>query len=187
MLGIVFSEFIDLVEGNFSEEIVDELLDFADENFESEGAYTVNGDYDHNEMLILVGKLSERTGVPVQDLVYTYGEQLFGKFHTKYPMFFDGIEDSLTFLSGVETRIHTEVRKLYTNSQLPWFNCEFTDEDTLEMVYKSERPLASLAHGLIAGCISHFQDNIDLKRIDLDGDAMTSARFILKRSNTEAN
>ena len=185
MLGIVFSEFIEMVEDKFSADTVDQLTDFAEENFDSEGAYTTIGDYDHNEMLILVSELSKVSGISIQDLIYTYGVQLFKKFHLNYPEFFEGIDNSLLFLSGVETRIHTEVRKLYPNSELPEFDCEFIDGSTLVMLYSSARPFASLAHGLIIGCIEHFNDKVDLQRIDLSADKMTKAKFTLTRAAGE--
>ena len=49
----------------------------------------------------------------------------------------------------------------------------------LVMGYRSARPLADLADGLIRGCIEHFGEPIRVVREDLPGEPGTSARFVL--------
>ena len=60
MKGIVFAEFIELVEDKFGFEIADEIIE--ESNLPSGGSYTSVGTYDHREMLELVTHLSEKTG-----------------------------------------------------------------------------------------------------------------------------
>ena len=67
MKGIVFCEFVEMMEAEFSAEMADEIISSTE--LESGGAYTAVGTYDHNEMLALVTQLSEKTGAPVPDLV----------------------------------------------------------------------------------------------------------------------
>lgn len=52
MKGIVFSEFMDLVEESFGLEMIDELIEQSD--LPSGGSYTAVGTYPHGEMLTLV-------------------------------------------------------------------------------------------------------------------------------------
>lgn len=182
MLGIVFSEFIEMVEEKFSEDTADQLLEVAEKSFASEGVYTAVGNYDHVEMLTLVGELAELTKMPVPDLVHAYGKHLFGRFNALYPIFFENINDSLEFLEGIESHIHTEVRKLYPEAELPEFVCRRPGENVLVMNYQSGRPLAMLAHGLIDGCIYHFQENVSVVRKDLPGEAFTAAQFTLTKN-----
>lgn len=181
MLGIVFSEFIEMVEDGFSEDIADKLIDLAEAKFESKGLYTSVGNYDHDEMLTLVGELANLTKLAVPDLVHAYGKHLFGRFNALYPVFFENIHDSLEFLEGIESHIHTEVRKLYPSAELPEFVCERPSDTTLIMQYKSTRPLAMLAHGLIDGCIAHFEESVTVAREDLPGEAFTQANFTLTK------
>jgi hypothetical protein len=47
------------------------------------------------------------------------------------------------------------------------------------MRYRSTRPFADLAHGLIAAAIEHFGDAIDLQRLDTPDASGRAARFIL--------
>ncbi len=59
MKGIVFSEFIELVEEKFGLETVDTILDNSE--LSNGGAYTAVGTYPHQEMFILVKALSDKT------------------------------------------------------------------------------------------------------------------------------
>jgi hypothetical protein len=163
MKGMVFTEFLEMVETKFSADMVDDII--ADSQLPSGGAYTAVGTYDHSELVQMVGALSQRSGLPVPLLVKTFGEHLFGRFHALYPSFFQGIDSALDFLEGIETVIHTEVRKLYPDAQLPRFDCE-RSEQGLKMVYSSPRHFGDLADGLIHGAIAFFGDKVDVTRED---------------------
>lgn len=179
MKGIVFSEFIEMVEGCFSPEVADEII--VSSNLPSGGMYTAVGTYDHGEMLELVAQLSDKTGQPVAELVKTFGTYLFGRFHSLYPAFFEGVTGTFDFLSRIEEHVHAEVRKLYPDAELPTFETRYTDEGSLEMIYRSRRPFADLALGLMEGCIAHYGEDIRIERADLSSGGATHVRFTLKR------
>ncbi len=182
MLGIVFSEFIEMVEDVFSEDVADRMLEEVETNLASGGSYTAVGNYDHVEMLTLVTKLSEITDVPIPKLVEAYGKHLFGRFHTRYPAFFEGVDGSFEFLEGIESRIHSEVRKLYPESELPGFDLPDSNGESMVMEYSSSRPFAPLAYGLIQGCIEHFGETVSVDWQDLSDGAGTKARFVLRKA-----
>jgi hypothetical protein len=71
-----------------------------------------------------------------------------------------------------------EVRKLYPDAELPQFEVRRFGADCLEMIYRSTRPFADLAAGLIAGCVSHFQEEIAVER-HLLTDGTQGTRFLL--------
>jgi hypothetical protein len=123
--------------------------------------------YDHDEILRLVGQLHRATGLPAPDLVRAFGRHLFRRFHVLYPAFFRGTDSAFDFLERVETIIHTEVRKLYPDAELPTFECTRPAPGRLAMLYRSRRPFADLAEGLIRGCIEHFGEAIEVRREDL--------------------
>jgi len=156
MKGVIFTEFFELVEQTWSLDMVDNLIDDCD--LPSGGSYTTVGTYDHREIVQLVQALSRRTEMAVPLLLRTYGKFLFGRFTKLYPAFFEGNPDAFGFLEQVEGYIHVEVRKLYPDAMLPTFDTSRPSEDTLVMVYRSERHLADVAHGLIEGCCEHFEE-----------------------------
>ena len=179
MKGIVFCEFVEMMEQEFSGEMADEIISGA--QLESGGAYTTVGTYDHHEMLTLVTRLSEKTGMPVPDLINAFGRYLFGRFSELYPAFFEGVDGAFSFLDRIEEHVHVEVRKLYPDAELPTFDTSRVGDDTMVMVYQSTRPFADLAHGLIEGCIAHYGDPVDVQMEDLSGEGRTHVRFTLKR------
>ena len=164
MKGMVFTEFLDMVELKFSAHMVDDIIEAC--QLPNGGAYTAVGTYDHGELVQMVEALAQRSGVPVSTLVHAFGLHLFGRFHALYPVFFMDIPTALDFLEGIETVIHTEVRKLYPNAQLPEFDCVRTASG-LDMVYSSPRHFGDLATGLIEGALLHFGDPVSLTRHDL--------------------
>ena len=175
MKGIIFTEFLELVESAFSPEVADRIIEASD--LPSGGAYTAVGSYDHAEIVSLVLNLSKETGTPVPDLLRTFGRHLFGQFPKVYPHFFEDTTDAFDFLASVENYIHVEVRKLYPDAELPSLDCEARENGTMVMVYRSSRGLADVAHGLIEGCFDHFGQPITIEREDLSGGSNTEVRF----------
>lgn len=51
----------------------------------------------------------------------------------------------------------------------------------MTMVYRSRRPFADLAEGLIEGCASHFAERIAIERSDSAAGELHSTRFTLSR------
>jgi len=177
MKGIVFTEFLEMVEELFGDEMADDILDDAD--LDSGGVFTAVGTYDYTEMVALVVELNKRTDIPIPDLLKTYGKHLFGRFYTLFPAFFEGVTSSLDFASTIENHIHIEVRKLYPDAELPSFDTE-KDDKQMSMVYRSARPFADFAEGLLTGCIEHFNNDATLSRRDI-ADDNTHTEFVLTR------
>jgi hypothetical protein len=179
MRGVVFTEFLDMVEARFGMDVVDRIIEGAETR--TGGAYTSVGTYDHREMFALVGNLSTETGTPAPDLVRSFGEHLFLRFKAGYPAFFVEVPDALSFLSAVDGYIHIEVKKLYPDAELPGFTYERPDERTLVMHYRSPRGLADLAHGLIDGCIAYFGQPVSVAREDRSGGRGQDVVFTLTK------
>ena len=179
MKGVVFTEFLEMVEDRFSPDMADEIIEECE--LPSGGVYTAVGTYDHEEMLCLVARLAVKTGSTAPELVCGFGEYLFSRFHAVHPQFSQGIDSSFAFLQRIEDYIHVEVRKLYPEAELPSFECGVPGPGSLRLTYRSRRPFAILAEGLIRGCIKHFGEAVDVEVQDLSGGAGTKARFLLTR------
>jgi hypothetical protein len=168
-----------MVEASFSPDIADLMIDSA--NLPSGGAYTAVGLYDHTEMLALVTELSRITEIAVPELVRTFGQYLLGRFVAGHGHFFENMNSAFDFLETVNNTVHTEVLKLYPDAQLPHFDTE-RNQDTMIMVYRSNRPFADLAEGLIMGTCDHFNESITLQREDSrNGDAFVSHFTLTKK------
>lgn len=179
MKGVVFTEFLEMVESEFGFVVVDKITSLPE--LRDHGSYTSVGNYPHGDMIAMIGKLSEMVGLEAGDLVKAFGRYLFRSFAKSNGEFFVGVSDAFDFLSGIETVIHTEVRKLHDDVELPQFECERIGDTVLVMEYESKRPFADLAEGLIRESLEHFSDKAVLERhAGPSGDAHT-ARFVLTR------
>lgn len=179
MKGIVFTEFIEMVEQKFSPSVANRLLDECD--LPSGGAYTAVGTYDYQELVSMVVKLAEISGLPAPVLIKAFGNYMFGRFHALYPVFFEGVTSAQDFLAKIEEIVHAEVLKLYPDAELPRFEITRPDSDTLIMTYYSERHFGDLAEGLIEACIGHFGKPLKLTRENLD-EAGQPVRFTISRT-----
>lgn len=117
MKGIVFREFIQMVEDQFSLETADAIIEAS--QLASGGSYTSVGTYPHHEMMALVHQLSLRLRQSVPDLLEHFGRHLFQRFTVIHPQYVRTHESAFELLSRLDCHIHVEVRKLYRDTELP--------------------------------------------------------------------
>ncbi|MFN8357535.1 MAG: heme NO-binding domain-containing protein [Spirosomataceae bacterium] len=178
MKGIVFTEFFEMVEKQFGYSMVDELVESTP--LHSKGIYTAVGTYDHQEMVSLVVELSQRTQIPIPDLLKAFGRYLFQTFTKSYHHFFANAPDAFTFLSFIHNYIHVEVKKLYPDAELPHFDIEHPSPNQLIMNYRSTRKMANLALGLIEGTFEFYHEAATIQFDKLSDDG-SEVRFIITK------
>lgn len=179
MKGIVFTEFLELVEDKFGLDMVDKIIDAS--NLDSDGVYTSIGTYQFSEMLQLLQNLSKNTKISIDDLLLVYAEHFFGVIEISYPGLLATYKDPIEMLSSIENHIHVEVRKIYPDAELPTFIVEEKTENSLIMVYKSSRAMHHFGLGLMNKTFEHFNSTakIVLEKIKEDG---TEVRFIINKN-----
>jgi len=179
MKGIVFTEFLDLVEDKFGLQMVDTILE--ESNLESNGIYTSIGTYNFSEMLQLLQSLSSHTDILIDDLLLVYGEHFFSVINKSYTGLLATYKDPIEMLSSIEDHIHIEVRKIYPDAELPTFEIEEKTENSLVMIYKSGRAMHHFGLGLMNKTFEHFNStaSIVLEKIKEDG---TEVRFIVNKN-----
>lgn len=168
-----------MIEDKFGYELVDKLLQESD--LPSGGIYTSIGKYDHAEMLTLVTKLSQKTQIPMPDLLRSYGQYMFVAFTRSYRHFVDRADSAFSLLSSVQHYIHVEVRKLYPDAELPHFIIDQPAENHLRMHYISERKLADFAYGLIEGCLLNYGEKATITKTNLVEDGSQVLFDIVKK------
>jgi hypothetical protein len=169
MKGLVFTEFVEFVEKAHGLEIADRMIETSD--LPSAGVYTAVGTYDHKEMVTLLGSLTGITGADVPALLKAFGAHLLTRFVAAYPSYFEQADSLFPFLRSVHGHIHVEVRKLYSDAELPSFTYEQPSANVLHMTYSSARGLPDLAEGLINGAIAYYGETVDVAREDGNPDA----------------
>ncbi len=179
MKGIVFTEFLDLVEDKFGLEVLDKII--TQSNLESGGVYTSVGTYSFSEMLQLLQHLSAHTNISIDDLLLVYAEHFFGVIEESYPGLLATYKDPIEMLSSIENHIHVEVRKIYPDAELPTFEVIEKTDDRLIMVYKSSRAMHHFGLGLMNKTFEHFNSkaSIVLEKLKEDG---TEVKFVINKN-----
>lgn len=179
MKGIVFTEFLDLVEAKFGLEVVDEIIEKS--NLPSDGIYTSIGTYEFSEMLSLLKHLSEHTKLSIDNLLLLYAEHFFDVLTESYPQLIGSYSNPIEMLSSIENHIHVEVKKIYPDAELPTFEVIEKTENSLIMVYKSTRAMPHFGLGLMNKTFEYFNSSatIVMEMIKEDG---TEVKFIIKKN-----
>lgn len=177
MKGMIFTEFLEMVEENFSLAMVDKIIEAAD--LPSGGSYTAVGTYPHGEIVQLVVNLSKETNISVNTLLYSFGQRLFERFAVRYAHFLNHTPSAFAFLEKLESYVHAEVKKLYPEAELPTFECTKVSDTCMVMLYQSHRSMSDVAHGLIEGCFHYFREQVQIERTDLSAGNGTTVRFVL--------
>jgi hypothetical protein len=167
MKGIIFAEFLELVEGKFGLEMVDTLIE--ESNIASEGVYTSIGTYEFSEMLTLLTNLKKRTGIPVNDLLHVFATHFFKVLLRDYKEFILMYNDPFSLLASIESHIHVEVMKLYPDAELPTFKIIERSHEKLILNYTSSRAMYSFGLGLMENTLNHFNQKAEIilkKNID---------------------
>ena len=179
MKGIVFTEFLDLVEEKFGLEMVDAII--SQSKLESKGVYTSIGTYSFSELLQLLQNLQTKTGISIDNLLLIYGEHFFSVIETNYEDLLSSYNDPIEMLASIENHIHVEVRKIYTDAELPTFIIKEKTKKTLILIYKSSRSMHHFGLGLMNKTFEHFNSKatIVLEKIKKDG---TEVKFIITKN-----
>jgi len=178
MKGIVFTEFLDMVEAKFGYDVVDQII--IESKLSTDGIYTSVGTYPHSEIVTLLMNLSKKVEIDPGLLLKEFGKYLFDTFLANYPQFFTSVDNAFDFLHSIDNHIHVEVLKLYPDATLPKFNSEEDDHGNMIMTYKSERKMAALADGLIEKSIAYYKQEytVDMDYIKEDG---SEVKFTIRK------
>jgi len=182
MKGVIFTQFLEFVTDRYGGDAVARLV--APDGTPATSHYRATGHYDHAELVAIADATAAAVGEPRAALLERFGAALFAHFAALYPVFFYEVDSALALLTRIETYVHGEVKKLYPDAEFPRFECVQRAPDTLEMTYRSTRPLADVAEGLIRGCIEHFGDDLEVQREDLPGASGCAAKFSLVRATS---
>ena len=176
MKGIVFTEFMDLVENEFGYEMVDRII--LDSKVPSNGAYTSIGTYPFAEIVKLMRHLSRNTNIQTDELLYMYGRHFFSVLLKSYPHFIERLDSAFQFFESVDRYIHVEVKKHYPDVELPRFKTRRLHENQLEIIYTSDYKIANFAQGLIDSSMEYYGKKGSIEKSILNNKG-TTVRFLI--------
>jgi hypothetical protein len=178
--GVIFTEFLEMVEDRYSPAMVEEIIEAAE--LPSGGAYTAVGTYPHQELILLLRALCSKTGEKPAELLNSFGDIMFHNYLRIHGKFFADITNAFDLFAHVENYIHKEVKKLYPDAKPPHFDIECHTPQRFTMVYRSPRPFGDLCEGLIHAVLRHYGETAEVHRTDLETGPVTCVRFDIVKS-----
>ncbi len=178
MKGIVFTEFLSMVEQKFGYETVDKII--TESKVPNDGAYSAVGTYDHNELVSMVVALHKSSGIPIPDLIKVYGNYFFSVLRDNYGVFLNRVDNLFDFFDSIHDHIHVEVKKLYPDAELPAFDIESATDNQMVMIYKSQRKLSDFALGLMEEAAKHYNEEVSIEKSFMDEEG-SEVRFVITK------
>lgn len=159
MKGIIINLLEKLIIEKFGDEVMEEIYEQAEF---SGGAppFIGPGTYPDSDLFVIVELLSQKTNLPVDDLVYEFGKYVFPVLAAKYPVFIENVNSSLDFLMTLDNIHDVELKKLYEDATPPTFKIEEIDAGSIKLHYFSQRKLCRLLEGLLEGVANYFREKV---------------------------
>lgn len=179
MKGIIFTEFLDLVEERFGLEMVDKII--CQSKLDSQGIYTSIGTYSFYEFLQLLHNLSKNKSISLVNLLRVFAAQIFSAMDSIYPDMLTSYNDSIEMIAAMNQHIEKifttvnaspeELLKAKSFSPLPQFTVKEKAKNSLIIHYKSERGMQHFWLGLMHEMFQHFNETatIVLEKVKKDG------------------
>jgi hypothetical protein len=181
MKGVFFTEFLHMVEAEYSANMVDDIIEIA--NLPSKGAYTIVGAYPDEELISLMQCYAEITQLSIPDILKAFGRHLFKRL---FPIFLRQqrkliIQDAFTLFENLDHYVRFEVFKLYPDDERPSFKAQRLDDYTMLLDYTSPAPLIYAIYGVLEAGLQYFgQKNAEILIQDLSVHRTTHAIFTIK-------
>lgn len=177
MKGSIFKLFEEFVAVNHGPDAYEALLDAT--TLETVGPFVGPGTYPPGDLVALLSTASAHHDTSIDDLLRQFGRFAFPSLAAAVPTLMEGLDDPRSLLLGLESVIHTEVRKLYPDADPPRFTAIDRGPDQLELQYRSNLGLFSLVEGLLDGLGDWYQCPIDHERVSVAGtDAVFQVTFL---------
>ena len=175
MHGVIFTSLRDFVAAAAGTEAVEEVL--RDE------VYLLSESYDDEHLINLIGRATEVTGRPADELVHDFGAFTAQRTFTRlYPAFFAISPSAREFLLTVETRIHELVRATIPNARPPALGVTELGPEGVSIVYSSPRRLCALLRGLVVGTASHYGETAEIDETSCMHRGADACRFEIRFS-----
>lgn len=181
MKGIFFTEFLNMVENQYSANMVDDIIEAAD--LPSKGAYTIVGAYPDAELVSLMQCYAELSQRSLAEILKSFGHHLFNHL---FPIFqrqhrHSIVNDPFTLFENLDYYVRVEVFKLYPADERPSFKAKRIDDYTMIMEYFSPAPMIFAIYGVFEAALAYFNyPDADISIEDLSANKTTHAIFTIK-------
>jgi hypothetical protein len=158
--------------------VTTELVRFAEEDLGVTTAQAIVGRHPGADLRALATALAAPARLEPAELLQRFGRNLFPRFAAVYPAFV-AADSAFELMRELGPRIHAGLQELYPEAAFPHLECTDGPQGELVVTYRSERGLADLAEGLLAGCVEYFGEDVHV-RGEAASDDGTTVRFVLR-------
>ncbi|MCJ2188853.1 heme NO-binding domain-containing protein [Novosphingobium sp. 2638] len=144
----------------------------------NDAAFTNVGNYPGSYAAALVAATAAHTGIPAHALCQAFGRFLYTRFEEKFPELMQQYGNARSLLDHIERHIHEEVRTIYPDARPPSVTTREEGADYY-VTYRSHRPFAHIAFGLIEQCIASYDE--DSMIAWCKGSTPSNATFVIRR------
>ena len=159
MKGIIFTELVGFLEDRYGIAFADSVI--SGSKLDNDGAFTRVGNYPSTDALTMVDVAARLSGETGARICEDYGSWLFDRFELLFPDIMARYASAEALLTHVGSHIHEEVRVLYPDARPPQIYA-VGQGDNILVRYRSHRPLAHIAYGLIRQCLIAHDDPREL-------------------------
>ncbi len=172
MKGIIFNLLEQFISENWGDKVYEEILNEC--SLETKGPFVGPEGYPDSDLMAIVSKGVEKSGVALPELLRKFGRFCFPIMAEKFPDFVTPYKHPRDFLKAADSIIHLEIKKLWEDAKPPGFVFREPDSDRLIMEYRSERKLCKFMEGLIEGIGDYYNTPIQYRqtRCMLNGEDM---------------
>ena len=161
MKGVVFN----LLEVLVRREFGDEEWPRVARDAEVDSSFTEAGNYPDASLRRLIVEVGKRARKTPGEALQWFGRHSMPLLHTMYPGFFDKQNSARDFVLTLNDIIHPEVRRLYPDADVPWFDFDTRcGPNELILGYQSPRKLCLLAHGFVEGAADYYGETVDVEQ-----------------------
>ena len=169
MKGTIFNILESFICENFGDELFEEVLEIAHPNLVDKGPYIGPGTYPDQDFFQLVTVLLEKKGIEAEVGIRLFGQFCYSELLKRLPLNVRKFESPQQLLLSLNDVIHSEVKKLYEDAELPFFEYENVSDSHMRMRYISSRKLYPFVTGLIEGLSKDMEVPIQVD-FQLEGD-----------------
>jgi len=171
MKGIIYAELLGFLDEKGGPSFTEQVL--AGAELPHGGAFSRVSLYPWEQAVQVVTSASRISGADANGLCEEFGRFLFGRFTVLYTEIVNRYPTAEGMLDHVENHIHEEVKVLYPDAVPPTVSSH-KEGDGFVVEYKSHRPFAFIAFGLVQGCMEHFGDNRSINWVNPDPTGKTA-------------
>lgn len=139
--------------------------------------YLTMQNYSDKETLAIVGAAVELTGIPLEDLLETFGKFIAPDLIRMYRALVQPEWKTKEFLLNIEGTMHKAVRDRNVGAKPPMLSFKDLGGNKLHFTYNSSRGMTPVAMGIMKGVAEHYDETVTVTEPE---DSSADNQFIVE-------